>query len=574
MEGSWIKDLLIVLATAGVVVPLFGWLRIGIVPGFLIAGVVLGPGGLGALADTAPWLDYVTFSDPERVRPFAELGILFLLFLIGLEFSLDRLWRMRRFVLGVGSGQVIVCAALIVLGAAWLSGSFTVGLVIGLALALSSTAIVTQVLMDAHRFGARVGRLAMGVLIFQDLTVVPIVIVVGLLGGDAVALPAAIARGIALSATALVVIWLAGRFLVGPLLKLAASTGSRELIVAIALLLAVGTALITAGVGLSSALGAFLAGLLLGGSEYRHQIEVDIEPFKGLLLGVFFMTIGMSLDLAGIATNPLPVAVALVGLLAAKAIGTFAVARVLKVETPVAIEAALLLAGAGEFGFVIFNLAGEDSLIPADIRGIVVSAAVLSMIATPALASLGRRFGDYASDRRHTARHGAEDADPTAFSDHVIIGGFGRVGETVARILEAEDIDYVGLDLNGERVAARRQEGKPVYFGDASRREILEKVGGAAARAFVLTSDKPDATAEMVKAIREAWPQATIHARALDVERAGELKDLGVEDVVPEALEGSLQLAGSVLRRLGLPDETVDARIDVARAAEVRRLAE
>jgi CPA2 family monovalent cation:H+ antiporter-2 len=194
IEGNWIKDLLIVLATAGVVVPLFGWLRIGIVPGFLIAGVVLGPGGLGSLVGDAPWLNYVTFSDPERVRPFAELGVLFLLFLIGLEFSLERLWRMRRFVLGVGSGQVIVCAARIVLGAAWLSGSFTVGLVIGLALALSSTAIVTQVLMDAHRFGARVGRLAMGVLIFQDLTVVPIVIIVGLLGGDQVALPEAAAR--------------------------------------------------------------------------------------------------------------------------------------------------------------------------------------------------------------------------------------------------------------------------------------------------------------------------------------------------------------------------------------------
>jgi CPA2 family monovalent cation:H+ antiporter-2 len=571
IEGAWVKDLLILLVTAGIVVPLFWWLRVGPVLGFLVAGVALGPGGLGNLVGRFPWLQHITFADPERVQPFAELGILFLLFLIGLEFSLDRLWRMRRFVLGVGTGQVFVSAALIIAGVAMLSGHFTTGLVIGLALALSSTAIVTQVLIEARRFGAPVGRLAIGVLIFQDLMVVPIVILVGFLGGDEVALPAKALRSIAISAAALALIWVAGRYLVGPLLRLAGATGSRELVVAIGLLVAIGTAMITSSVGLSPALGAFLAGLLLGGSEYRHQIEVDIEPFKGLLLGLFFMTIGMSIDVAAVAGNPFPIVVGLVGLLVAKGLAAFAVARLFRIEEPVAIEAALLLAGAGEFAFVVFNLAGQDSLIPPHIEHIVVSAAALSMILTPALASIGRRLATRRGDRISTERHGIDEADEESFSDHVVIAGFGRVGETVASLLQAEAFDYVALDLDADRVARLREAGKPVFFGDASRGEILAKIGGASARAFVLTTDDPDVTERTVKTIREAWPDKPIHARAIDRAHARALAAMGVDDVVPEAFEGSLQLAAHVLDGLGLPEEAIDTRLEVARESEMRK---
>jgi CPA2 family monovalent cation:H+ antiporter-2 len=570
-EQTWTKELLIVLATAGVVVPLFGRLRFGVVPGFLIAGVILGPAGLGRFVGELPWLSAVTFSQAERVQPFAELGVLFLLFLIGLEFSLDRLWKMRRLVLGVGSVQVFVSAVLVFAGAAWLGAGVNIALVIGLALALSSTAVVMQVLIEARRFGTPVGRTAIGVLLFQDLMVVPIVIVVGLLGGEEVALTGAVVRAVAYAFAALAIIVVAGRFLVRPLLRLAASTESRELIVAIALFLVVGTAFLTASVGLSPALGAFLAGLLLSESEYRHQLEVDVEPFKGLLLGLFFMTVGMSLDLSALAAFPLALLGAVVALLVVKGVVMFVVARAFRVDTPVAVESAFLLAGAGEFAFVVFTLAGRDQLFPPGLQQFVVSVAAITMIATPFFGMIGRRVGQYVAVARERREHAVGEGTEH-LTDHVVIGGFGRVGETVGRVLDSESIPYVALDLDAERVAVKRKAGRPVYYGDASRREILERVGGGNARAFLVTPDSADAAERMVRAIRAAWPGAPIHARALDSDHARRLTAAGATNVVPEALEGSLQLAARVLGDVGLPDDAIDARLAVQREAEIRRL--
>ena len=572
-EESWAREMLVVLATAGVVVPVFSRLRVGVVPGFLIAGILLGPGGLGRLTGDLPWLGWITFSDPERVRSFAELGVLFLLFLIGLEFSFDRLSAMRRLVLGFGSLQFFVSAALIVAGATLLDVDFVVALVVGLGLALSSTAIVTQLLIEAHRFAGAVGRAALGILVFQDLMVVPIVIVVGLLGGDEVAVSGALVRAVALAAAAILAIIVAGRYLVRPLLRFAAAAGSRELVVAVALFLAIGTALFTASVGLSAALGAFLAGLLLGESEYRHQIEVDIEPFKGLLLGLFFMTVGMSFDIAALTVGPLVLVGAVLALVVGKAAVAFGAARLTGIATPVAAEAALLLAGAGEFAFVVFALARQDGLLGAGAMQFVVSVAALSMIAIPALGAVGGRLGRVLAGRRGEKDHGIEHAHGQAFADHVVIGGFGRVGRTVAGLLEVERVPFVALDLDVDLVAAERKAGRPVFFGDASRREILERVGGAQARAFVVTTDEPAASERMITAIRRAWPDAVIHARAKDGAHARRLIGIGVPDAVPETLEGSLQLAGQVLARIGLPDEAVDARLAVARAAEISRLA-
>jgi len=573
LEESWAREMLVVLATAGVVVPVFSRLRVGVVPGFLIAGILLGPGGLGRFTGELPWLGWITFSDPERVSSFAELGVLFLLFLIGLEFSFDRLWSMRRLVLGLGSLQFVLSAGLIAAGALALDVPFAVALVAGLAFALSSTAIVTELLIEAHRFATPLGRVALGVLLFQDVMVVPIVIVVGVLGGDGVALPAALLRAVVFAAAALVAIVVIGRYLVRPLLRLAAAAGSRELVVAIALFLAIGTALFTAAVGLSAALGAFLAGLLLGESEYRHQIEVDIEPFKGLLLGLFFMTVGMSFDLSALTVGPLVLLGALLALLAGKTAVAFAAARAMRVETPVAAELGFLLAGAGEFAFVVFALGAREGLLAGGTLQFVVSLAALSMVAIPMLAALGERLGRRLAARAGQRDHGIDRAGAEPFSDHVIIGGFGRVGRTVARLLEAERIPYVALDLDVDLVAAERRAGRPVYYGDASRREMLERLGAAAARAFVVTTDEPAASERMVTAIRRAWPGTVIHARAKDGAHARRLMAIGVADAVPETLEGSLQLAGQVLSGIGLPDEAVDARLDVARSAEVSRLA-
>ncbi len=460
-EVGWIRDLLIVLATAGLIVPLLGRLRIGVVPGFLIAGILLGPAGLGRFVESVPWLGWITFADPDDIEPFAELGVLFLLFVIGLEFSLERLWTMRRLVLGVGSAQFFLSAGLI-LGAVWILGQgFDDALVIGLALALSSTAIVTQVLIEKHRFAAPIGRLSLGVLIFQDLMVVPIVIIIGMLGGEEVAVPSAVISAIGLAVAVLAVIIVAGRYLMRPLLRLAAGTGSRELIVAIPLFLAIGTAALTGAVGLSPALGAFLAGLLLSESEYRHQLEVDIEPFKGLLLGLFFMTVGMTLDLAALAAEPIAFLGALIGVLVLKAAVIFSIARAFAIAAPVAIEAAFVLAGAGEFALVAFTLAQREQLMDPALHQFAVSVAALSMLAIPVLAVAGRRLGGLVTRRNATARHGVDGVDTESLSDHVVIGGFGRVGQTMGRILDVEQVPFIAVDLDAELVHAQRKAGRP-----------------------------------------------------------------------------------------------------------------
>lgn len=573
LEGGWGRELLIFLATAGIVVPFFGRLHFGVVPGFLIAGVVLGPGGLGHFGSDIPWLRWVTFSDPERVRPFAELGVVFLLFVIGLEFSVDRLWAMRRYVLGVGVIQVLVSAVAIAAGTYAFGADPTLALVIGLALALSSTAIVSQVLLDARRFGRSVGRVSLGVLLFQDLMVVPIVIIVELLGGGEVAATGAVLRAVALAVAAVAGILLVGRYLTRPLLRIAAASGNRDLVVAIALFLAIGTALLTAAAGLSPALGAFLAGLLLGESEYRHQLEVDVEPFKGLLLGLFFMTVGMSIDLAALLSGPLAYLAAVAGLVAVKGVIVFAASRAMRIEAPVSIEAAFLLAGAGEFAFVVFTIAFRRDLLEAPEAQFLIAVAALSMLAIPLLGALGRKLAGRVKERADAARHGAREGEFDAFSDHVVIGGFGRVGRTVAQLLDVENIPYVALDLDADLCAREREAGRPVYYGDVSRKAMIEKVGGSRARAFVVTSDDPAASERTVREIRSAWPQAVILARARDAAHAQRLHALGVNAAVPETLEGSLQLGAEVLTAVGLPEDAVDTRIDYLRAKETRRLA-
>lgn len=573
LEEAGIKHVMIFLAAAGVVVPLFSRLRFGVVPGFLLAGVLLGPAGLGRLADDYPWLGAITFTTTENVLTFADLGVLFLLFIIGLEFSLERLWAMRKLVLGLGTVQFVVSAVLIIGVVYAMADGFDFALIVGLALALSSTAIVTQVLIEARRFAAPVGQVSIGVLLFQDLMVVPVVIVIGLLGGGGMEIHGAIFQAVGLAAAAMAVIVFAGRYLVGPLLRLAAKTGSREIVVAIALFLAIGTATVTSLVGLSSALGAFLAGLLLGETAYRHQLEVDIEPFKGILLGLFFMTVGTSLDVVAIAEAPTSYVGAVLGMLVLKGIVVFGAARLIGLGATVAIESAFVLAGAGEFAFVAFKLASAEQLLNQSQYEFLVSVTALAMLSIPILAIIGQRVAGLVERKQAGAQNGLENIDNEALSEHVIIGGFGRVGRTVARVLDAEQIPFVALDLNADLVSESRNAGLPVYYGDASRREILERVGAARARAFLVTTDEPYSTERMVRAILAAWPEASIHARARDADHARQLAEIGVKDVVPEALEGSLLLAGRILGDVGMPEDAVDARLNVAREAEIRRLA-
>jgi CPA2 family monovalent cation:H+ antiporter-2 len=574
LHAEGLKGLIIFLAVAGIIVPLFHRARIGAVLGFLIAGVVLGPQGLGRFADTVPWLGYITFDDPERGALLAEAGIIVLLFLLGLELSLQRLWQLRRFVLGVGFAQVLLSTLAIGAVVRLLVDVPPAGIVLGLCLALSSTAVVMQLLAEQHRVAHPSGRIALSVLLFQDLMVVPILFVVGILAGAKQGTPPAgiadLVQPFALALGAVVGLLLVGRFLVRPLLRSAVATGSRDLIMAIALLILVLFAVATGLSGLSVALGAFLAGMLLSDSEARHHIEVDLEPFKGLLLGIFFITVGTKLDPLALAGDAGWILLALVALLGVKIVILYGVSRAFGVSRSVAVEVALLLAQAGEFAFVVVGVAEQSALLPPRLVTGAIAVVALSMMVTPLLAVAARKLAvrfEPTDQAGHEPAVGIDELD-----GHVVIGGLGRVGQTVARALEAEGIPYIALDTDGARVRATRNDGLSVYFGDSGRPEMLERVGGRRARAFVVTVNNADAAERMVSAARSVRPDAVVLARAADAPHAVRLLSLGAVGVIPETVEASLQLAARVLEKLDLPEAAVDDRIEAMRQQELKRL--
>ena len=572
LHAEDLKGLIIFLVVAGVIVPLFHRARIGTVLGFLIAGVVLGPNGLGRLAADHAWIGYVTFNDPERAAVLAEFGIVILLFLLGLELSLQRLWQLRRYVLGVGLAQVALSTFAIGVAVHLLAEVPPAGIVLGLCLALSSTAIVMQLLIEQHRVANLTGRIALSVLLFQDLMVVPILFVVGVLAGSGRSSDNIVAL-ITPFVEALVVviaIMLVGRFVVRPLMHSAVRTGSRDLIMAITLLILVAFALATGLAGLSVALGAFLAGMLLSDSQARHHIEVDLEPFKGLLLGIFFISVGTNLDTFAVAVDAGWIALAVILLMGGKAAIMFGVARAFGVPRAAAAEVALLLAQAGEFAFVVIGVAQAGNLLPPRLAAGAIAVVALSMLLTPLAAYAARRLAARL-EAAELGQHGPG-PDMRELSHHVVIGGFGRVGRLIAQALETENIPYVGLDSNGELVTLMRLERLKVFFGDAGRPELLEKVGARRARAFVVTVNNAHAAERMVAAARKIRPDAPVFARAVDAAHAARLIELGAVSVIPETVEASLQLAGRLLEKLDLPPEVAARRVTDMRVAEMGRL--
>jgi CPA2 family monovalent cation:H+ antiporter-2 len=572
LQAEGLKGLIIFLVVAGVIVPLFHRARIGTVLGFLIAGVVLGPHGLGRLATTYPWLGYVTFDDPGQGAVLAEFGIVTLLFLLGLELSLQRLWQLKRYVLGVGLVQVLLSTVVIGAGVR-LSGALPpAGIVLGLCLALSSTAIVMQLLIEQHRSANLVGRIALSVLLFQDLMVVPILFVVDILAGGEKSGVGGLVEPFVGALVAVIAIMLVGRFIVRPLLRSAVRTGSRDLIMAITLLILVVFAVATGLTGLSVALGAFLAGLLLSDSEVRHHIEVDLEPFKGLLLGIFFISVGTNVDIVAIAGDAGWILLAVVLLMSVKAAILFGAARSFGVPRAAAAEVALLLAQAGEFGFVVIGVAQAGNRLSPRFAGDAVAVVGLSMLLTPLVAIAARAI----ALRLDAIDHGKHAPGPelAELDSHVVIGGFGRVGRLIARTLEAENVPYVGLDSNGELVGRMRIEHRPVFFGDAGRPELLTRIGAQRARAFVVTVNNSLAAERMVAAAKQINPRAVVFARASDPEHAERLMALGAVGVIPETVEASLQLAARLLEGLDLPEEAISQRVAALRAAELGRLAE
>jgi CPA2 family monovalent cation:H+ antiporter-2 len=576
LHAEGLKGLLIFLVVAGVIVPLFHRARISTVIGFLVAGVALGPHGLGRLAAEYPWVHYVTFDRSQRGEALAEFGIIMLLFLLGLELSFQRLWQLRRYVFGVGLAQVAISTLAIGVAVRLSGGVPPSGIILGLCLALSSTAIVMQILAEQHRVAHPVGRIALSVLLFQDMMVAPILFIIGMLGGaGARAASGDILQLITPFATALgavLAIMLVGRFVMRPLLNFVMRTGARDLIMAIALLILTVAAVVTGLAGMSAALGAFLAGLLFSDSEGRHQIEVDLEPFKGLLLGIFFIAVGANLDLAAVAGDVELIIAAVVGLIAIKAVVLFMVARAFGIGRTDAIEVALLLAQTGEFAFVVIGTAQASNLLSGQLAADAVAVVSLSMLLTPLLAGLARKLAARLSAvEQESAAPAIHVAD---LDGHVVIGGFGRVGEMMAEALEAENVPYVALDRDADRVQNPRHKGRPVFFGDATRAELLERVNAGRARAFVVTIDNRDAAERMVTAARHVNAGALIFARAADASHAARLMRRGAFGVIPEAAEAGVQLAGRVLEGLDLPDDAVAERMQKMRNDELMRLDE
>ncbi len=556
------KDVVLFLATAGIVVPLFRRWKVSPILGFLGAGLLLGPHGLGRLSDRAPWLSFLTIGNPDEVAQLAEFGVVFLLFMIGLELSWERLRALRRYVFGLGALQVGLCLT-VTAGLSLAAGQPPgAALAIGAALALSSTAIVMPILTEQKRQHSLAGRTTFSVLLFQDLAVAPILVTLTLLGRrDAPpTLSPDLLLAFAPAVIGIVVLLVAGRLLLRPMLRSVAKAKSEELFVAASLLVVIGAGLVSALAGLSMALGAFIAGLLLAETEFRHEVEVTIEPFKGLLLGLFFVSIGIGLDLPLLAARPWTIIGVAFGLMAANGVVIFVLARLFRVKTRAAAEVALLLAGAGEFAFVILGQAMDQRLVDRTTGQSLLVAATLSMTCIPALAALGARLGGRALSPAELPPERSGDAHGSS-TPAVLIAGYGRVGRLVGEMLSRHGVAWVAAEADARGVERARRAGESIFFGDAARPEFLLRCGLADAPALVVTMDNPDGAEAIVATARQLRPDLTIVARARDARHAQRLYDLGATDAVPETVEASLQLSEALLVEIGVPMGLVIASI-------------
>ncbi|WGJ15994.1 cation:proton antiporter [Methylocapsa sp. D3K7] len=560
------KETLIFLTTAGVVVPLFRRLKVSPILGFLGAGVLLGPYGIGALGEKISWLAPFAFGNVEQIAPVAEFGVVFLLFMIGLELSWARLALIGKLVFGLGALQVFGSAAVLGGVALLLHETPVSAAVIGLALALSSTAIVIPVLAESKRLGTTAGRTIFAVLLFQDLMVAPLLFMVTMLGAQAGGLGMAVVSTLIPAITGLSVIVIGGRIVMRPLFRHVAAAGSTEFFMAACLLVVIGTGVVTAISGLSMGLGAFIAGILLAETEYNREIEVTIEPFKGLLLGLFFVSIGASLDFSQVFSAPVLTFDITVGVILIKFCVNWVAGWILRLPGRISTEAALMLAPGGEFAFVIITAAVAAKALPAASGAEVMVAVTLSMFAVPPLGILAQRFAGRRSIPDVTSIPEADHPAPDA-----IIIGFGRVGQLVGDMLHTHAIRYVAVDTHPGVVKRLRSEGRDIYWGNASRPEFLERCGLGKAKALIITMDKPSDTEDIVRDARTAHPGLTIVARARDAQHATALYALGVSDAVPETIEASLQLSEAVLVDMGVPMGKVIASIHEKRD-EFRKL--
>jgi len=560
-DGVTLNEVAILLAALALAAPLSRWLGIAPVLGYLVAGVLLGPFGVGALFSER---------DAEQVLHFAEFGIVLLLFLIGLELRPKRLWAMRQAIFGLGAAQVALTSvalsfiALVFFGTRWQPSLFA-----GAALALSSTAFALQVLEENGELSTRHGRLGFSVLLFQDLAAIPLIALAPYFAvSAAAAVPKidylAFTRGLG----TIVVVVVIGRYVLDVLLRLVALSRVKEAMTAAALLTVVGVTLIMEDAGLSASLGAFIAGALLAESSYRHELEADIAPFEGLLLGIFFTAIGMSLNLGLLVSEPQIIVTLTILLIVIKALVLFLLGRLQGLASGPSRRLALALSQGGEFAFVLLSVgraAGVLGSRPSEILAVVVT---LSMALTPLLLMLDRVLS-----RRAMTSLRAFDELPEA-DGHVVIAGFGRFGQITARVLRAKGVPFTALDISAEQVEFVKRFGSKAFFGDASRSEVLEAAQIDKARAFVLAIDDVEAAMRAAEIVKTHYPHVPIYARARDRAHAHRLLDLGVAALRRETFLASLDLTRELLKGLGYSDRIANRTVNTFKAHDERRLIE
>lgn len=546
-----ISNVLLFFAISGFIIPLLQRARISPVLSYLVFGIIIGPLGIAQCAEMHPWISYISIDEPKTVHMLGELGIITLMFMIGLELSLDRLKELGRLIFGLGSSQIVISAIVIFGIASRFENSVQASVLLGASFALSSTAIVMKLLEEEKLSSRPIGILCFSVLLMQDLAVVPILVLASSLTGDAetsiaFTLGASLVLG---TATVMGIYWIGKRILT-PMFRSVSLSSTPEWLAALTVFIVLACSALTYKAGLSLALGAFLAGLLVSETEFKHEVEVIINPFKGFLLGIFFLSVGMMIDLGEFTRRPGLLLLSVIGIHLVKACIIFLICLAFRISGRLAGEASVYLAQPGEFALMILGVAMSTQLMPASDVQFFLLITVVSMILTPFTFKLAPLVGELG--HRTLGEFGIDSTSTTVTGKHsVVIAGFGRIGQLVAEVLEEQRIPYIAFDHDGKRVQELKKENFRVIYGDARKKELWHHLIGEEIEAAVIAIDNHDATRHILKSLRKQFPLLPVIARSKDNDDLNLLYDAGANDVVAETLESSLRIAQLLLQKLG-----------------------